>query len=154
MADEPEVILPPDKDAPIVPSITINQFFQLVNQNNNFPDAQTLGGYAQEDRDWIKQRVELEQENRHQLLHKLVNNEHQVTLTNATETHKTERQRQFVAIAIIALVVVISGVLLKLGVGYYALALPAVVMIAPVATNIGNVVLKKIQSAGKKEDGG
>jgi len=34
---------------------------------------------------------------------------------------------------------VVSGVLLKLGVGYYALALPAVVMIAPVATNIGNV---------------
>jgi hypothetical protein len=41
MADEPEVIPPSEKDATIATSITINQFFQLVNQNSNFPDAET-----------------------------------------------------------------------------------------------------------------
>jgi hypothetical protein len=40
--------------------------------------------------------------------------------------------------------------LLKFGIGYYALALPAVVMASPVATTILNVLLKKIQGEGEK----
>jgi hypothetical protein len=151
MADEPEIIPPPEKAAAMVPNITINQFFQLVNQNSNFPDAETLGRYSLEDRNWIKQRVELEQGNRHQLLHKLVDNEHQVTLATTHQSHRSERERQYGAIAIIALSIIFSAVLVRLGFGYYALALPAVVMASPVAMNICNVVLKKIQGDGETD---
>ena len=152
MADGDPDILPPNSAAPIVPSVTINQFFQLVNKSSSLPDPEALDRYSSEDKAWIKQRVEVEQENRHQLLSSLVKNDHEATLANNANAHRNERHRQAGATWVLLTAVFVTGMLLYLGAGFYALGILAILMIAPLAAGIGNQVLKKIQSAGKKED--
>jgi hypothetical protein len=148
---DPEV-LPPEKSGPIVPSVTINQFIQLVNKTNTLPDAEALNSYSPEDKAWIKQRVEIEQENRHQLLAMLVKNDHEANLANNQNAHRNERHRQVGAIGILLGAIAVTGLLLYLGTGYLALGILAVLMAAPLAAGMWGQILNKIQSTGKKED--
>ncbi|MCE0522184.1 MAG: hypothetical protein LV480_04665 [Methylacidiphilales bacterium] len=152
MAEGDPEILPPSGGAPIVPSVTINQFIQLVNKTSALPDAESLNSYSPEDREWIKRRVEIEQDNRHQLLAGLVRNDHEATLANNDNANRNERHRQAGAIGILLGAVAVTGLLLYLGVGYIALGILAILMAAPLAAGIWNQVLNKIQVAAKKDD--
>jgi len=151
MADGDPEILPPSSGSPIVPSVTINQFIQLVNKTSALPDAESLNSYSAEDKEWIKRRVEIEQDNRHQLLAGLVRNDHEATLANNENAHRNERHRQAGAIWILLGAVAVTRLLLYLGVGYIALGILAVLMAAPLAAGIWDQVLSKIRGASKKD---
>lgn len=52
---------------------------------------------------------------------------------------------------IIVFSLLVAGVLIKLGAGYIALGIPAVVIIAPVANGIAGFVLQKIRGEAEKK---
>ena len=132
MGDGNPEVIPPSGDNPNTQSIVVNQFIQLVNKNNTLPEGEALARYTQEDKEWIKVRVEYEQEQRIALIQKLVDHQQEVTLNNSNHEHKNSRHRQTGAMVIIGISVVGSAVLLYLHVVILSLGLPAVIMIAPV----------------------
>ena len=149
MPDNPEV-LPPSDTQPVA-SITVNQFIQLVNKNNALPDGEALDRYTAEDKAWIKQRTEVEQEARHQLMHKLVENEHAVTLQVNAERNKSRKHSQNWAGAVILIAMILGVALVCLGYGAFGLGFIAVIMIPSVASGIADHVIKKIQAGSESE---
>jgi len=106
--------------------------------SHSFPVASALAGYQPEDREWIKLRVEAEQIHRQGLLNQLVQNDHEANVIRAEQTHRYERERQFLAVGLLMIAIVACGVMTYLGFGYYALCLVAILVGTPVATTVGH----------------
>src|ERR1700683_1632867 len=149
MPDNPEVLS--HSDTQPVASITVNQFIQLVNKNNALPDGEALDRYTAEDKAWIKQRTEVEQEARHQLMHKLVENEHAVTLQVNAERNKSRKHSQNWAGAVILIAMILGVALVCLGYGAFGLGFIAVIMIPSVASGIADHVIKKTKAGSESE---
>lgn len=142
---DPDSALAPDKNSEKQSSgsIQINQFIQLVNQNQHFPEASLLNGYDPETRAWILKRTEIEQEERHQLMNKLIDNDHELNL----ESSKNNRQAQTKA-CLIVVVVVLSAVFLL----YFNKKVEALsTLLVPLGMMIVAVIYKKIDQKMGRE---
>jgi hypothetical protein len=149
MADGDAEILPPRAEDKTPQSIVINQFFQLVNKNTALPDGDALARYTQEDKEWIKERVNYEQEQRLALFNKYMDYQHEREMNDNNHEHDNARHRQNGAIGIVGASIVASSTLLYLGAGYLALGLPAVVLLPGVASGITSFVTDKLRAAAK-----
>jgi hypothetical protein len=89
-----------------VASIQVNQFIQLVNQTNHFPDPSTFAAYSPEDKAWIKQRTEVEQKARHRWTERLIEGEQEIRLKMIERRSAERLQLQKV-----------SGLIIVLGLG-------------------------------------
>jgi uncharacterized membrane protein len=153
MTDSPEILPPEGSGSLTEPRVTINQFIQLVNNNSILPSGSEFSQYEPADREWIKKRVEHEQEARHAFLNQLLANDHERAVgINADRRETTIHAQRWAAIILIIVILVGAG-LLFLGHGFWAVALVAVVMVPPIAIGVVNVVRKKIQAAAKAAKG-
>jgi len=96
-------------------SIQINQYIQLVNQSDRFPDPAILNGYAQDTRDWVLRRVELEQEERHRFINKLADQDHHQKMTLLTERGRDNRHNRVVGLIMLLVLILPFTILICLG---------------------------------------
>jgi hypothetical protein len=148
---DPEVISPQSDELPKTQSIVINQFIQLVNKSNVLPEGESLARYTNEDKEWIKERVQYEQEQRIEIINRLIANQQEMALSDNDHRHRNDRHRQTGAVIIISVAVIVCGILLFLKVGVLALGVPAVIMIAPVAGTVSAFVTERLKGETKKD---
>jgi hypothetical protein len=142
-------LLPPNKGEQKSPNIVINQFFQLVNQHNTLPDGESLSGYTPEDKQWIKERVNHEQEQRLLLFHKYMDHQMAMEVSANERNSQSARRLQWGALVIVGIAVLCAAILLYLKVGWLALGLPAVVLIPGVASGLTDVIIQRLKSSPK-----
>jgi hypothetical protein len=149
---EPAPLQPERAESPPVSAnVTINQFIQLVNQQNNFPAAQDLVGYTAQDKEWIKNRVDIEQDHRHRILGQLVENEHKAGLRRDEQAHQRENLITLGAFTVVIVTISISAYLIHIGAGYWALGLIAIVIGGPVATGLSKIIIDQVRERVGKE---
>jgi hypothetical protein len=96
----------------LTPGIQVHQYIQLVNQSDSFPDPRILNGYDEATRKWVLERVEIEQDARHQFVNKLADQDHQQQMTRLTENGKNQRHSQLMGFAMLFICITPFSILL------------------------------------------
>jgi hypothetical protein len=125
-----ELLPPNDGDETKTQNITIYNYIKLVNQTSTLPDGTALNSYSVEDKTWIKERVNFEQEQRIALINKLVDHKHALDRDDQERGHRSQMHRQYAAAALIGIAVIAAAILIANGFGILAIGLVAI-LIAP-----------------------
>jgi hypothetical protein len=156
MAENDLDLLPPEggsEEGQIAPVFNqtnnIGQFIQLVNKNTQLPDGDQLASYNPEDKEWVKRRMEIEQEHRHGLFEQLAKNQHELDTSSANLAHKNNLFRFAGGFLIILFSLVLTGVLLYFKLGWISLGPLALIMSAPLSTSLGSYVTERIKGLSK-----
>ena len=129
----------------------IGQFIQLVNKHSELPDGKQLDSYSPADKEWIKRRMEIEQEHRHGLMHKMAENQQVLTTNSLKLNHEANIAKVVVGMIIILTSLLLCGLLLYLKVGWLSLGLPAIVLCAPVSLSISNYLINKLKGVSQTD---